>query len=63
MRSDVVPLRPEHRLDRAVELFVENDLLVLPVVDGAPEPRVVGIVKRSDVTRMYLRHVHGVTEE
>jgi CIC family chloride channel protein len=61
MRSDVIPLRAEDRLDRAVELFVENDLLALPVVDGSPDKRVIGIVKRSDVTRTYLRHVHGVT--
>jgi CIC family chloride channel protein len=59
MRSDVEPLHPEDRLDRAVELFVENDLLALPVVDDSPEKHVLGIVKRSDVTRTYLRHVHG----
>jgi CIC family chloride channel protein len=61
MRSDVTPLRPEDRLDRALELFVDSDLLALPVVDG-PEPgRVIGIVKRSDVSSTYLRYVHGAT--
>jgi CIC family chloride channel protein len=59
MRSDVTPLRPEDRLDRALELFVENDLLALPVVDGSPEQCVVGIAKRSDISGTYLRHVHG----
>jgi chloride channel protein, CIC family len=54
------PLRPDDRLDRAQELFVENDLLALPVVDGSPEQRVIGIVKRSDVASTYLRHVHGI---
>ena len=34
MRGGVTPLRPDDRLDRALELFVESDLLALPVVDG-----------------------------
>jgi len=62
MRDDLTPLRPGDRIDRALELFVESDLLALPVVedqDGAP--RVVGIVKRSDVSSTYLRHVQGVS--
>jgi CBS domain-containing protein len=59
MRTDVIPLRSEDTLDRALEVFVENDLLALPVVDGAPRPRVIGLVRRSDVSATYLRHVHG----
>jgi CIC family chloride channel protein len=59
MRGDVTPLRPEDRIDRALELFVESDLLALPVVDGQPPGRVIGIVKRSDVSSTYLRYVHG----
>jgi CIC family chloride channel protein len=62
MRTDVTPLRPTDRLDRAVELFVENDLLVLPVVEECPEPRVIGLVKRADISSTYVRHVHGVAE-
>jgi CIC family chloride channel protein len=59
MRGGVSPLRPDDRLDRALELFVESDLLALPVVDGSPGQRVIGIVKRADVSSTYLRHVHG----
>jgi CBS domain-containing protein len=59
MRGDVTPLQPDDRLDRALELFVENDLLALPVVDRAQGERVIGIVKRSDVSSTYLRYVHG----
>ncbi len=59
MRTDVVPLRPDDPLDRALELFVENDLLELPVVDESPERQVIGIVKRSDVSSTYLRYVQG----
>jgi CIC family chloride channel protein len=61
MRGDVTPLQLDDRLDRAQELFVENDLLALPVVDTLAERRVVGIVKRSDIAGAYLRHVHGGT--
>jgi chloride channel protein, CIC family len=60
MRVDVTPLQLDDRLDRAVELFVENDVEALPVIDGASQ-RVIGIVKRSDVASTYLRHVHGVS--
>ena len=59
MRSDVTPLQLDDRLDRAQELFVEHDLLALPVVDSLAERRVVGIVKRSDIAGAYLRYVHG----
>jgi chloride channel protein, CIC family len=59
MRDNVVPLRPDDRLDRALELFVESDLLALPVVDGSPGEHVIGIVKRADISSTYLRHVHG----
>jgi CIC family chloride channel protein len=59
MRGGVIPLKPGDRLDRAMELFVENDLLVLPVVEDTPAGRVVGIVKRADVSAAYLRRVQG----
>lgn len=56
----VTPLQPEDRLDRALELFVENDVLALPVVDGLGTRHVLGIVKRADVSSTYLRYVHGI---
>jgi CIC family chloride channel protein len=62
MRTDVTPLQPEDQLDRALELFVESDRLTLPIVDGTPEKRVIGIVKRADVSSTYLRHVHGMSD-
>lgn len=60
MRSDVAPLRSEDSLDRAIELFVENDLQELPVVEDGSR-RVVGIVSRSVIAGTYLRHVQGAT--
>lgn len=63
MRTDVEPLHLHDRVDRALELFVENDLTALPVVDGTPDLKVLGVVKRSDISNAYLRHVHGVLEE
>jgi CIC family chloride channel protein len=59
MRADVTPLEADDRLDRAEELFVENDLPTLPVVDGTKERRVIGLVKRFDIASTYLRHMHG----
>jgi CIC family chloride channel protein len=63
MRSDITPLQLDDRLDRAIELFVENDLVALPVVDNAADRRVVAVVKRSDVSNTYLRYVHGVSPQ
>ncbi len=58
MRGNVTPLTPEVRLDAAMELFVENDLLALPVID--PETKqLLGMVRRSDLAQEYLRHLHG----
>ncbi len=62
MRTDVTPLSPEDPLDRALELFVESDLLALPVVEG-PTRHVLGVVKRADVSSTYLRFVHGARTE
>jgi len=59
MRGDIPPLRPEDRLDRAVELFAMSDRLILPVVDGTPAQRFIGIVRRADISRAYLQRVHG----
>jgi CIC family chloride channel protein len=59
MRTDIVPLRPSDPLDLALERFVEGDCLELPVVDGSPERRLIGIARRADIAGTYLRHIHG----
>ncbi len=59
MRTDVIPLRADDGLDRAAELFVENDIVALPIVDGTPDRRVIGMVKRTDMASTYLRQVQG----
>jgi CIC family chloride channel protein len=59
MRTDVRPLTPDDTLDRALELFVENDLLALPVVDDLKQRRVIGIVHRHEISSAYLRRVQG----
>jgi CIC family chloride channel protein len=56
-RGGVTPLAPHDDLDRALELFVENDLLALPVADG--DGRVIGMVRRSDLVGEYLKRVHA----
>ncbi len=62
LRSDVEPLTADVTLDRALELFVENDLLTLPVVTSLVERKVIGMVSRFDISSAYLRHVHGPAE-
>jgi CBS domain-containing protein len=59
MLTDVDPLTPDDPLDRAMELFVENDLLALPVVNNLKEQRVIGLMRRADVANAYLRFVHA----
>jgi hypothetical protein len=51
-------LRPIQR-HRAQELFAQNDLRALPVVEDLAGRRVLGMVRRSDVARLYLKHLHG----
>jgi CIC family chloride channel protein len=60
-RTDVRPLTPDDTLDLALELFVENDLLALPVVDDRKHRELLGMVRRYEISRAYLHHVQGPT--
>jgi CIC family chloride channel protein len=59
MRTGIRPLTPDDTLDRALELFVENDLLALPVVDDLKQLQVIGMVRRFEIASAYVRRVHG----
>ncbi len=59
MRSDVVPLRFSDTIDHAMELFAEHELLELPVIDENDSERVVGTVRRANISSTYLRRVQG----
>jgi CIC family chloride channel protein len=59
IRTDITPLSPEDPLDRAQELFVENDLLALPVVNNLQERRLLGMIRRFDISSAYLRCLQG----
>ena len=59
MRGDIRPLTPDNTLDHALELFVESDLSALPVVEDLQQRRVLGMVRRREISSAYLRHVHG----
>lgn len=61
MLSYIQPLTPDDTLDRAQELFIENDLLALPVVDNLEQRQVIGIARRFEIASAYLRHIHGAT--
>ncbi len=58
MRGDVTPLTAADSLDRALELFVDNDLPELPVVDPSNQ-RVIAMVERRAISRVYLKNVQG----
>ena len=57
-QSDVEPLMPGDELDLAMELFVENDLLALPIVDNRSDRRVVGMIRRYEIASAYLSYLH-----
>lgn len=59
MRTGIHPLTPSDTLDHALELFVENDLLALPVVDDLKQRRVIGMARRYEIAGAYVRYVHG----
>ena len=59
MRAQVTPLTPEDSLETALELFVENELPALPIVNNVAERRLLGLVRRSDVAGAYLRLLYG----
>ncbi|HZU35257.1 MAG TPA: chloride channel protein, partial [Gemmataceae bacterium] len=59
MRGNIKPLQPDHSIERAVELFAENDLPELPVVSADGGQLFLGMIRRTDIARAYLRRVHG----
>ncbi len=59
MRTDIQPLTPDDSLDKAQELFVENDLLVLPVVDDLAERHLLGMIRRFDIASAYIQRLKG----
>jgi CIC family chloride channel protein len=59
VRTDVAPLSPGDQVETAMRAFAEYDVLALPVVDGAGDGKLVGMVKRFDVSSAYLRAVGG----
>lgn len=54
MRVNVPPIHLNDPLDRAAELLVEHDLMALPVVEDGAENKVIGIVRRIDLSRACL---------
>lgn len=59
MRTDITPLTPEDQLDQAQELFVENDLLALPIVNDLADRKTIGIARRADIANAYVSYLHG----
>ncbi len=63
MRQVEHPLLPSDRLDEALEAFVENDLLAMPVIEDEKSRKLIGMVKRAQISEEYLRRVQGQSSE
>jgi CBS domain-containing protein len=61
MTSPAVTVRPEARLGEAVRLMTKHGVKRLPVV--GPDGRVVGIVSRSDLLKIFLRTDAEISRE
>ncbi|MCX5129343.1 CBS domain-containing protein [Streptomyces sp. NBC_00347] len=61
MTSPAVTARPEWSVVRAARVMQRHRVKRLPVVDE--EGRVVGILSRSDLIQLFLRHDHAIQEE
>ncbi|MGW3323718.1 CBS domain-containing protein [Streptomyces virginiae] len=61
MTSPAVTARPEWSVVRAARVMQRHRVKRLPVVDE--EGRVVGVLSRSDLIRLFLRHDHAIQEE
>ncbi|HTU27348.1 MAG TPA: chloride channel protein [Pirellulales bacterium] len=59
LETDVEPLMLDDELDLAMELFVENDLLALPIVDDRRDRRVIGMIRRYEIAGAYLSYLHA----
>jgi len=59
MRGNVTPLQADDPLERAQQLFVENDLLALPLVNDLDERQVIGMVRRFDIANAFVRRLQG----
>jgi chloride channel protein, CIC family len=63
MRVDIRPLTLDDSLDRALELFVENDVMALPIVDDLKQQHVLGMIRRQEIASAYLRRIHAAPFE
>ncbi|MEV0412889.1 CBS domain-containing protein [Streptomyces sp. NPDC050448] len=61
MSSPAVTARPEWSVVRAARLMRKNQIKRLPVVDS--ESRVIGVLSRSDLLQLFLRHDHAIQQE
>lgn len=59
MNTNLPVLRAGDPLDRALEAFAESDRMALTVVSDDPGSRVLGVVRRVDISTAYLRRVQG----
>jgi CIC family chloride channel protein len=54
MRSEIPAVRPSDTLDYVAELMTEHNVMALAVVEDAEPRRVIGLIRRRDITRACL---------
>jgi CBS domain-containing protein len=61
MSSPAITVTPDSDVTRAARLMADHRVHCLPVVDHAG--KLVGVVSRADVLRVFLRHDHEIAED
>ena len=59
MYPGVQAMTVDDSLERAVELYAEGELPELPVIEDIQGRKLVGMLKRTEVARAYIRRVHA----
>ncbi|KIX79422.1 CBS domain-containing protein [Streptomyces sp. JL4002] len=61
MTSPAITARPEWSVVRAARIMRRHQVKRLPVIDA--KDRVIGVLSRSDLIRLFLRSDHAIQEE
>ena len=59
MRDDAPTLVPDDTIDHALELFIAHDRAALALVAPGPERRLLGLVRRAELSATYLHRLQG----
>jgi CBS domain-containing protein len=52
MRDEVATISPDAPIDEALEIMLNPEVTMLPVIDNGDNGRVIGVVTRTDLVRL-----------